>query len=237
MAVNGDQTAAVYSLGRPSGSEAVINIGTGAFVLMLTGSRSVRAPALLSGIANSTGHRREHAIEGTVNGAASAMQWARRVWSLPDPWRHLPEWLQRRGALPVFVNTIGGLGSPWWQGGPDPHLIGEGQPWQRAVAVVESIVFMLQANIEALTAAGRRIRKIQVGGGLAAVDGICQRLADLSQLTVYRPAESEASARGIAYLACGRPRRWPKPGRGRTFKPRFHADLQQRYHIFRSAVG
>jgi glycerol kinase len=191
---------------------------------------------LLSGLSNSTEHRREHVIEGTVNGAAAALQWAGQKWSFPDPLRHLPDWLKRGGRLPVFVNTVGGLGSPWWRGGPEPHLIGDGEPWQQAVAVVESIVFMLQANIEELVAAGRRVRSIQVGGGLAAVDGICQRLADLSQMTVYRPAESEASARGIAWLACGSPSQWPKPGRGRRFCPRFQTGLQRRYRIFRNAL-
>ena len=236
-AVNGDQTAAIYSLGKPSGKVAIVNIGTGAFVLMLTGSHCLRAPTLLSGIANSSAHRREHVIEGTVNGAASALQWAARRWSLPDTLRNLPDWLQRGGALPVFVNTIGGLGSPWWQAGPEPHLIGDGEPWQRAAAVVESIVFMLQANIEELLAAGRRVRRIQVGGGLAAVDGICRRIADLSRKTVYRPAESEATARGIGWLTCGCPSRWPKPGRGRIFNPRSNAGLQRRYRIYRNALG
>ncbi|KPJ78483.1 MAG: hypothetical protein AMJ54_03110 [Deltaproteobacteria bacterium SG8_13] len=235
-AVNGDQTAAIYSQGRPAGSVAVINIGTGAFVLMLTGGRCVRTPALLSGVSNSSAEQREHAVEGTVNGAAASLQWAGRAWALPDMLQRLPQWLQRGGELPVFVNTIGGLGSPWWQAGPEPHLIGDGEPWQRAVAVVESIVFMLQANIEELVAAGRRVRRIQVGGGLAAVDGICQRLADLTQVTVYRPAESEATARGIAWLSCGSPPHWPKPGHGRVFKPRSHAGLQRRYQIFRNAL-
>jgi glycerol kinase len=237
MAVNGDQTAAVYSLGRPSGRVAVINIGTGAFVLMLTGSRCVRAPALLSGLSSSSEHRREYVIEGTVNGAAAALQWAGRNWSFPDSLQDLPDWLKRGGHLPVFVNTVGGLGSPWWRGGPAPHLIGDGKPWQRAVAVVESIVFMLQANIEELLEAGRRIRSIQVGGGLAALDGICQRLADLSQMTVYRPAESEASIRGISWLAGGSPSQWPKPGRGRRFFPRLQTGLQRRYRIFRDALN
>ncbi len=235
-AVNGDQTAAVYNLGRPAGSVAVINIGTGAFVLMLTGSRCVRTPALLSGISNSTEHRREHVIEGTVNGGAAALHWASRTWSLPDPMQHLAGWLQRGGRLPVFVNTVGGLGSPWWRGGVEPHLIGDGAPWQRAVAVAESIIFMLQANIEQMMAAGLRIRRIQIGGGLAAVNGICQRLADLSQAAVYRPAESEASARGIAWLSYGSPAHWPKPGRGRVFNPRSHIGLRQRYRTFCRAL-
>ncbi len=236
-AVNGDQTAAVYSLGRPPARVAVVNIGTGAFVLMLTGSRCVRAPALLSGLANTDAHHREYVIEGTVNGAAAALQWAARTWPLSDLLQHLPDWLQRGGELPVFVNTVGGLGSPWWRAGPAPHLIGDGEPWQRAVAVVESIVFMLQANIEELKAADRSISGIQIGGGLAAVDGMCQRLADLSQVTVYRPAESEASARGAAWLACGEPSRWPKPGRGRIFTPQHCSDLRRRYRQFRNALG
>ena len=236
-AVNGDQTSAIYSLGKPRPDAAMINIGTGAFILISTSTAIVRHHALLSGLARSTGDWGEYIIEGTVNGAGSALDWAARTWQLPNITTHLSTWLSREDEPPVFINTIGGLGSPWWQPGPPPTFLGSGKPWQQAVAVAESILFMLQANLEAMTEAGLSVTQLQVSGGLARFDGLCQRLAALTQLPVYRPAETEATCRGIAWLAAGFPRRWPKPGRGRVFKPEVDQALNRRYRRFRRILG
>jgi glycerol kinase len=108
-------------------------------------------------------------------------------------------------------------------------ILGESEPWQKAVGVAESIVFLLQANIETILKTDLSISKLQVSGGLSHLDGICQRLADLSQRDVYRPAEVEGTARGIAWLAAGCPLHWPKPGRGRLFKPQRNDALAERY--------
>ena len=236
-AVNGDQTAAIYSLGRPRRDTAIINIGTGAFILIPTGAEIIRQSALLSGLARSTEDWGEYIIEGTVNGAGAALDWAAKKWNLPNITTQLSTWLLREDEPPLFINTIGGLGSPWWQSGPSPTLQGDGKPWQRAVAVAESIVFMLQTNLETMGEAGLAVTRLQVSGGLAQFDGLCQRLASLAKLPVYRPAETEATCRGIAWLAAGSPSRWPKPGRGRVFKPLPNQALNKRYRRFRQILG
>jgi glycerol kinase len=236
-AVNGDQTSAIYSLGRPRLDTAIVNIGTGAFILIATGSELIHQPALLSGLARSREDWGEYIIEGTVNGAGAALDWAASQWDLPNITTHLSSWLSREDEPPLFINTIGGLGSPWWRPGPAPTLLGNGEPWQRAVAVAESILFMLQANLETMREAGLDVSRLQVSGGLARLDGMCQRLATLTQLPVYRPAETEATCRGIAWLAAGSPLRWPKPGRGRVFKPQSNHSLAGRYRRFRQVLG
>jgi len=234
--VNGDQTAAIYCLGSPQHTTAIVNIGTGAFLLLLTGENLVHHPALLAGLARSGDCGEEYTLEGTVNGAGAALEWACREWNLKDCVRHLPDWLAREEAPPVFINTIGGLGSPWWRSGPEPSLAGGGEPWQKAVAVAESILFLLRVNIDAMEKAGREIRCIRISGGLARLDGICRRLADLARRPVYRPAETEATARGTAWLAAGAPRHWPKPGRGRHFAPRENRPLDERFERFLSLL-
>ena len=96
---------------------------------------------------------------------------------------------------------------------------------------------MLKANLETMGEAGLAVIRLQVSGGLARYDGMCQRLAALTQLPVYRPAETEATCRGIAWLAAGSPLRWPKPGRGRVFKPKVNQALNRRYRRFRRILG
>lgn len=236
-AVNGDQNAAIFSLGRPGRDTAMVNIGSGAFILVHTSTKMMRHPALLTSLANSTEDRGDYIIEGTVNGAGAAIAWASSQWNLPDMNKHLSTWLGREGDPPLFINTVGGLGSPWWQAGQVPTLLGHGEPWQRGVAVAESIVFMLQANLEALLETGVVVNRLQISGGLARFNGLCQRLADLTLRPVYRPAETEATARGIAWLAAGCPSHWPKPGRGRVFRPQANQRLLERYRKFRQVLG
>lgn len=235
-AVNGDQNAAVYSLGGPEPGTAIVNLGTGAFVLMPTGAQRVTHPGLLSGLASSDGHTGDYTIEGTVNGAGAALSWAAERWEIADIPEHLDEWLQRAAEPPIFLNAIGGLGSPFWRAGPEPAIIGDGAPWQAVVAVAESILFLLQANLNAMRSVGLAVERIQIGGGLARTDGLCQRLADLSGAVVYRPAETEATARGIAWLAAGRPSHWPQAEPGMTFDPRPNPGLVERYERFRQEM-
>jgi glycerol kinase len=235
-AVNGDQTAAVYCLGAPPRRQAVVNIGTGAFVLLPTGTQRVVENALLSGLAGNRNGDREYVLEGTVNGAGAALNWAAQRWALDDPIARLGEWMNSGGEVPIFINTVGGLGSPWWQAGPAPPLIGGGSAPQKAVAVVESILFMLTVNIERMRATGQVLASLRIGGGLARVDEVCRRLASLSGLAVYRPLELETTARGIAWQAGGGPARWPKPGRGKWFKPTSDRRLAARYRRFRQVM-
>lgn len=236
-AVSGDQNAAIYSLGQPDPGTAIINIGTGAFVLVPTGTKRVPHKRLLSGLAGSDAKSREYTIEGTVNGAGAAIKWAASAWQINDISTQLSDWLARAQDPPVFLNSIGGLGSPFWQPGPAPQLIGQGGAWQNVVAVAESILFLLQVNLEQISAAGLAVDKIRVSGGLANLDGLCQRLADLTGKQVYRPAEIEATGRGAAWLAAGRPSHWPEEQRGMTFNPQPNERLSDRYKIFVEALS
>jgi glycerol kinase len=210
----------------------VVNIGTGAFILLPTGRTGKQSPVLLSGLCSSGKHWGEYILEGTVNGAGVALDWAAQRFGIPDMIPLLSAGLGDKEEPPLFINTVGGLGSPWWQQGPDPHLVGEGGPRQKAAAVGESILFLLNANLEIMEKTNPGVRRIQVSGNLARLDGICQGMADLTLRPVYRPAETEATARGIAWLAAGRPVRWPKPGRGRVFKPKTNPSLARRYKRF-----
>ncbi len=232
LAVNGDQNAALYGWGQPRGDTAIVNLGTGAFVLLPTGNELIRHPRLLSGITNSSETERSYTLEGTVNGAGAALSWAAEQWQIPDLIARLPGWLAEENEPPIFLNSIGGLGSPWWQTGPVPAIVGEGSLGQKVVAVVESVLFLLQANIDAMAEAGLNIDRLQVSGGLARLDGLCQRLADLTGLPVYRSVETEATAKGIAWLAASGRGRWGASAAESVFSPRGNGALQDRYRQF-----
>jgi glycerol kinase len=235
-AVNGDQNAAVYALGRPQPGTAIVNLGTGAFVLVPTGDRLLRHDTLLTGLTDSDAHSGDYTLEGTVNGAGSALSWAAEQLGLGPIRDYLDDWLAATPEPPLFINSIGGLGSPFWRPGPDPHWQEEGTAAAKMAAVAESILFLLYANIETMQAAGVTIEQFRLSGGLARSDALCQRLANLTERPVIRPSETEATARGTAWLAAGRPAHWPDPAPAAIFTPRPDTALQTRHRRFLTAL-
>ncbi len=234
--VSGDQSAALYAGGEPAPDTAFINIGTGAFLQRIQPHVPARAwPLLASVVLQDDAHLR-FALEGTVNGAGSALQWLERGHGLTQPQAQLEPWLAQVLAPPLFLNGISGLGSPYWVADFHSRFIGTGGLPERAVAVVESIVFLLLDNLERMDALAGPARRICASGGLARSDGLCQRLADASGLPVQRLGQCEASARGLAYVLAGAPKNWPDPAGGHRFEPTANAALRNRYRRWRAAM-
>jgi glycerol kinase len=235
--LTGDQSAALFAHGRPRADTAYINIGTGAFVQRVTGDTPRHAPRLLTGIVAQDGDAATYVLEGTVNGAGSALAWWRARRGLGDIESSLPGWLAAETDPPLFLNGVSGLGSPYWRAQFESRFVGAAAaPPGEAAAIVESVVFLLLANLDAMADALDAPARIQASGGLAQLDGLCQRLADLGGLPVHRPAEQEATARGTAFLLAGSPGDWPALAPGRDFAPRANAALGERYERWRTRI-
>jgi len=69
------------------------------------------------------------------------------------------------------------------------------------------------------------------------LDGLCRRLASLNDVPVHRRDDPEASARGIAYLAAGRPTQWHVGAAEDVFAPRNDAALRDRYRRWRALMA
>ncbi len=232
----GDQAAALFGYGPPLSGTVYVNLGTGAFLQ----SPSRRLPplgALLSTLAYRDDKIRYYVQEGTVNGAGSALQWL-AAQHASDPQAliaQLPLWLESIAEPPLFINSVAGLGSPYWVADLTPRFIGTGDLAAQAVAVIESIVFLLHSNLVALSSEAAP-QRIVVSGGLSQLDGLCQRLADIAHLPVQRPAAVEATARGLACLLAGRSPRWDSHASGIGFTPRDNTAFSQRHARFRAEL-
>jgi glycerol kinase len=200
--VTGDQPAALFALGKPRTDTAYVNIGTGAFVQCLA---ATDVPGLLHSLIWRSADESLYALEGTVNGAGAALQWLAGKSHMPlaKALRLLPGWLASDEEPPLFLNGVGGLGAPFWQPAFRSRFIGRGGTPGKMVAVLESVVFLLMENLERMRQGDAPLKRIVVSGGLAQLDGLCQRLADLSGLPVHRPELHEATALGAARLAGG----------------------------------
>ncbi len=247
-AVNGDQNAAIHSPGQLDDGTLIVNVGTGAFVLLSTGTQLIHHPNLLVSIANSRETHVSYLLEGTVNGAGAAINWAAEQWNQPDFTARLGQWLDEISNPPVFINTVGGLGSPFWRSEQNPYFLqdepdglsGERSVEEKAVAIVESIVFLIAINLEAMSHTGQSIKRIRISGGLSALDGLCQRLADLTQRVVLRPEVKQATSQGIAWLAANLTQGWHDLRDGSHvdyFLPKNGRPLKTRYRQFCSELG
>jgi glycerol kinase len=239
-AVNGDQSAAVFAFGWPEPDSAYVNIGTSAFVQRALEQSPGHVPRQLTGIILDDGRDTVWMVEGNVNGAGTALEWLRTELGIEDALAQLPRWLEDSehtpGEPPLFLNGIAGLGGPFWQAEFASRFVGGGEPWQKAVAVVESIAFLLQANIDHMAAWVPPARRVRVSGGVSRLDGLCRRLASVSGLPVLRRDDPEASARGIAFLAAGRPQGWNSAGHEDRFEPAESPALAARYRRWRELM-
>lgn len=204
----GDQNAALFGSGPMNEETALINLGSGAFILrLLPGHKKSRE--LLTGVACSSENKTLYMREGTVNGAGNAIEWFLNQDPIADWKEQLPVWLDQIDQPPVFINTVGGVGSPWWLHDIEPCFIHEDTGLDKqaglaakAVAVIESIVFLLQDNLNLMNQE-QGLSLLKVSGGLSQLDGLCQKLSNLSQLPVKRMVVKETTALGIASLTKG----------------------------------
>jgi glycerol kinase len=241
VAVNGDQSAAVFAFGWPEEDSAYVNIGTSAFMQRAVTTRPDYAPRSLTGIILDDGKTTVYSLEGNVNGAGTALEWLKAELGIEDVVARLPAWLEAPGEPPLFLNGIAGLGGPFWKPEFASRFVGEAEPWQKAVAVVESMAFLLQANFDEIGKFVPPAKRIRVSGGVSRLDGLCRRLATVSGLPVHRRDDAEASARGIGYLAAGRPEHWNEGAAEEVFEPAADEALRRRYarwrELMREATG
>lgn len=236
-AVNGDQSAAVFAFGWPEGDCAYVNIGTSAFVQRALERFPGAVPRQLTGIILDDGAKTLYMVEGNVNGAGTALEWFSKEFAVSDLQGKLPEFLEDPKGVPLFLNGIAGLGGPFWKAEFESRFVGEGGVEQKAVALIESIAFLLQANIDHMAKHVPPARRVRVSGGLSKIEGLCRRLASLSGLPVHRRDDPEASARGIAYLAAGYPADWNTAPHEDVFSPERNAELKDRYRRWRALMA
>ncbi|MFN0058764.1 MAG: FGGY family carbohydrate kinase [Planctomycetota bacterium] len=236
-ALNGDQSAALFAVGGALRDDvAYLNIGTGAF-LQRPFDETYRAPVgLLRGVVSSDGKTRVCVLEGAINGAGSALAVEAAALGVAEPTAELEGWLAQETAPPLYLNGVSGLGSPYWRADFASAFVGAGGGAARLVAVIESVAFLIQVNLELVRGVPPPLVRIDVSGGLARLDGLCQRLADLSIRPVVRRREIEATARGIAYLAAGQPATWREPPTDRVFQPTPNPALRARFDRWRAEL-
>lgn len=242
----GDQAAVPFANGPLDRHNVYLNLGTGAFALALLSHDIEHAAPLLRSVLCSDAEQSTFALEGTVNGAAGALQWLaeRSALDVQRATQALHRTQIAHSPVPIFINGIGGIGSPYWL----PHVTSKfiapsterppsDNDTAQLAAVVESIAFLLTANIELMRRQLPMLTHIVAGGGLSTCSYLCDCLATLCELPVIRLAERELTAKGLAYLVAGRPQAWLRDNQTTTFLPQPNAALAARQLLWREQMA
>jgi glycerol kinase len=235
--LTGDQSAALFALGPARADTAYVNVGTGAFVQRAVDRTPVRLPRLLASVVWSDGTTSKRVVEGTINGAGSALRWLESQTGLADVERDLASWLLAPEEPPLFLNGVSGLAAPFWVPDFRSRFVGEGSPAARAVAVIESVVFLACAILDEMALELPAPARLLASGGLAQQDGLCSRLASLAGIPVDRANLPEATARGLAWLLSGSQEPWPDLAPPTRFAPRQDARLRERQLRWRAEMN
>lgn len=204
----GDQQSATYGQACHREGMAKNTYGTGCFLLMNTGETPQKSShGLLTTIAWKQEGSVTYALEGSVFSAGSAVHWLRdelQIIRSSAEIESLAVSVKDSGGV-VVVPAFTGLGAPYW----DPHARGAIFGLTRgagrgeiARAVLESICFQTFDVLKAMQAdSGLDLNELRVDGGMTVNNTLLQIQADILGTTVVRPAVTETTALGAAYLA------------------------------------
>jgi glycerol kinase len=203
----GDQQGALFGQACFSAGMAKCTYGTGAFVLMNTGSEKVYSDnGMLTTVGWDVGGQVSYAIEGSAFIAGAAVQWLRDmlgiIESAPDI-EPLAKTVESSGEV-CFVPALAGLGAPHWRADARGLLCGLSRDSNKghiARAVLEGIAMQQRDLLEAMKADGAPLAELRVDGGAAANDTLMQFQADVLGVNCVRPDVLETTALGAAALA------------------------------------
>jgi glycerol kinase len=207
--IAGDQQAALFGQACFKPGMLKNTYGTGCFMLMQTGEKIFHSKnGLLTTIAWQVGNEKvQYALEGAVFIAGAVVQWLRDELQMIETSAEieaLAAKVKDNGGV-YFVPAFVGLGSPYWDANARGTIVGLTRGANRghlARAALESIAYQSRDLAEAMQQdAGTAITELRVDGGAAGNNLLMQFQADILNTPVIRPAVTETTALGAAYLA------------------------------------
>ena len=207
--IAGDQQAALFGQCCFEAGEAKTTYGTGCFLLANTGSKIVKSKhGLLTSIAATVKDAPiEYVLEGSVFACGAVIQWVRdelRFITDAGDSEYFAKKVPDNGGV-YFVPAFSGLGAPYWDAHARGSILGVTRGTNRSQIIragLESIGYQCGDVISAMESDfGEKITSMKVDGGGCANNFTMQFQSDISNVKVVRPAEKEATAMGVAFLA------------------------------------
>jgi glycerol kinase len=206
--IAGDQQAALFGQRCTHSGMTKNTYGTGCFMLQNTGRRAVPSSnRLVTTVAWKLGDTTEYALEGSVFVGGAVVQWLRDGLGLirkSEEVEALANSVSDNGGV-YFVPAFVGLGAPHWDSYARGSIFGLTRGTTAgyfARAALESIAYQVADLLDAMRLdSGDAVPELRVDGGAATNDSLMQFQADILGVPVIRPAVTETTALGAAYLA------------------------------------
>jgi len=206
--IAGDQQAALFGQACFNPGQAKNTYGTGCFLLMNTGDVPVGSShGLITTMAASYCGKAQYALEGSVFIGGAVIQWLRDELGLIS---HAAESEALAQSVPdsngvYLVPAFVGLGAPYWDAYARGTMAGLTRGANKAHivrAALESMAYQTLEIMKAMAAdAETHLDALQVDGGASANNFLMQFQANILGVRTIRPAVTETTALGAAYLA------------------------------------
>jgi len=206
-AVLGDQQAAAVGQACFEKGSIKSTYGTGAFVIMNTGSKKIYSNnKLLTTICYRLNEKNTYALEGSIFIAGAGVQWLRdKLKLINNAYETEKIAKSKKNNDGVYiVPAFSGMGAPYWR--PDARGLITGltrnSDWKSLVrAVVESVAYQSYDLFNSMRKDGLKPSIVKVDGGMVANNWFSQFLSDIINLNVIRPRVLETTALGVALFA------------------------------------
>lgn len=205
--VAGDQQAAL--IGQACFEPGMIKstYGTGCFMVLNTGEQALASSnKLLTTVGYRLNGRTTYALEGSIFVAGAAVQWLRDGIGIIESAAEteaLAESLASNNGV-YLVPAFTGLGAPHWDPAARGAISGITRDTGAAElvrATLESVCYQTFDLLEAKRRDGLKPTRLRVDGGMVQNNWLCGFLADVLDIAVERPQQTETTALGAAYLA------------------------------------
>ena len=205
--VIGDQQAATVGQCCFEPGSLKSTYGTGAFVLLNTGSRKIYSKnRLLTTICYRLNGKTTYALEGSIFIAGAGVQWLRDrmkfIKKAPETEKIIKSLKNNAGIY--LVPAFTGLGAPYWNANARGVLSGitrDTGPKEIVRAIIESVAYQTYDLFESMRHDGLRPKLVKVDGGMVMNNWFSQFLSDIIDVKVLRPKVHETTALGAAFMA------------------------------------
>ena len=207
LSILGDQQAALFGQACVNVGDLKCTYGTGAFLLLNTGSEIVHSQTgLLTTAAFSHKGQKIYALEGAAYVAGAAVQWLRdNLKSIKSSLEvemlanEVTDMKQMEHIL--FMPFFTGIGTPYWNSEAKAAILGLTRGTENshiARACLEGIAFSVNDSVSSFKKDFQHLNDIRVDGGASSNNLLMQFQANFSNKKILRPEVIDTTAYGVA---------------------------------------
>jgi len=200
-AIVGDQQAAILPFISDNG-KAMINYGTGAFLLTGTGEKILKVKGLINSIAYTNHKNSYYLIESTVNSCGTFLQWLSLKLNFNIKLTEIDEIIEKARDTIYVLPSIGGIGSPYWDYNTLTTFSGfnSSSGFNELIkGSIEGIAFLIAQGFNSMNKKVR-VNSIIAAGGISEIKYLLQFQSDILGIKIEKIKNKELTSIGLASI-------------------------------------